>query len=43
MIAVLGGPEEVERGLIHTRTGGGRARAKLRGQPMGRPSKMTRR
>ncbi|MFZ3180577.1 MAG: hypothetical protein WA156_10300 [Methylocystis silviterrae] len=41
MIAVLGGPAEVERDLIRTRTGEGRARAKLRGQHMGRPSKMT--
>ncbi|MGJ0451990.1 MAG: recombinase family protein [Methylocystis sp.] len=38
MIAVLGGPAEVERDLIRTRNGEGRARAKLHGQPMGRPS-----
>ena len=41
MIAVLGGLADVERDLIRTRTGEGRARAKLRGQHMGRPSKMT--
>ena len=39
MIAVLGGLADVERDLI--RTGEGRARAKLRGQHMGRPAKMT--
>lgn len=41
MVAVLGGLVDVERDLIRTRTGEGRARAKLRGQHMGRPSKMT--
>ena len=41
MIAVLGGLANVERDLIRTRTGEGRARAKLRGQHMGRPPKMT--
>ena len=41
MIAVLGGLVDVERDLIRTRTGEGRARAKLRGQHMGRPPKMT--
>ena len=41
MIAVLGGLADVERDLIRTRTGEGRARAKLRGQHMGRPAKMT--
>ena len=41
MIAVLGGLADVERDLIRTRTGEGRARAKLRGQNMGRPPKMT--
>ena len=41
MIAVLGGLADVERDLIRTRTGEGRARAKLRGQHMGRPPKMT--
>ena len=35
MIAVLGGLADVERDLIRTRTGEGRARAKLRGQHMG--------
>jgi DNA invertase Pin-like site-specific DNA recombinase len=39
MIAVLGGLADVERDLI--RTGEGRARAKLRGQHMRRPPKMT--
>ncbi len=41
MIAVLGGLADVERDLIRTRTSEGRVRAKLRGQHMGRPSKMT--
>ena len=41
MIAVLGGLADVERDLIRTRTGEGRERAKLCGQHMGRPSKMT--
>jgi DNA invertase Pin-like site-specific DNA recombinase len=41
MIAVLGGLADVERDLIRTRTGERRARAKLRGQHMGRPPKMT--
>lgn len=41
MIAVLAGVVDVERDLIRTRTGEGRARAKLRGQHMGRPAKMT--
>ena len=41
MIAVLGGLADVERDSIRTRTGEGRARAKLRGQHMGRPPKMT--
>jgi DNA invertase Pin-like site-specific DNA recombinase len=40
MIAVLGGLADVERDLIRTRTGEGRARAKLRGQHMVRPAKM---
>ena len=40
MIAVLGGLADVERDLIRTRTGEGRARAKLRGKHMGRPPKM---
>lgn len=41
MIAVLGGLADVERDLIRTRTAEGRARAKARGQRMGRPSKLT--
>ena len=41
MIAVLGGLADLERDLIRTRTGEGRARAKLRGQHMGRPPKLT--
>jgi DNA invertase Pin-like site-specific DNA recombinase len=41
MIAELGGLADVERDLIRTRTGEGRARAKSRGQHMGRPPKMT--
>ncbi len=43
MIAVLGGLADVERDLIRTGAGEGRARAraKLRGQHMGRPAKMT--
>jgi DNA invertase Pin-like site-specific DNA recombinase len=41
MIAVLGGLADVERDLIRTRTAEGRARAKARGQHMGRPSKLT--
>lgn len=41
MIAVLGGLADVERDLIRTRTSEGRARAKERGQHMGRPAKMT--
>ena len=41
MIAVPGGLADVERDLIRTRTGEGRARAKLRGQHMWRPPKMT--
>lgn len=41
MLAVLGGLADVERDLIRTRTSEGRARAKERGQHMGRPAKMT--
>jgi DNA invertase Pin-like site-specific DNA recombinase len=41
MIAVLGGLADVERDLIRTRTSEGRARAKDRGQHMGRPAKLT--
>jgi DNA invertase Pin-like site-specific DNA recombinase len=39
--AVLGGLADVERDLIKTRTAEGRNRAKARGQPMGRPPKLT--
>jgi DNA invertase Pin-like site-specific DNA recombinase len=41
MIAVLGGPADVERDLIRTRTAEGRSRAKARGQHMGRTPKLT--
>jgi DNA invertase Pin-like site-specific DNA recombinase len=41
MIAVLGGPADVERDLIRTRTAEGRSRAQKRGQHMGRPRKLT--
>jgi DNA invertase Pin-like site-specific DNA recombinase len=41
MLAVLGGLAEFERELIRTRTGEGRARAKARGQSLGRPHKLT--
>jgi DNA invertase Pin-like site-specific DNA recombinase len=41
MLTILGGLAEVERDLIRTRTGEGRARAKARGVKMGRPPKMT--
>jgi DNA invertase Pin-like site-specific DNA recombinase len=41
MLTVLGGLAEFERELIRARTGEGRARAKARGQHMGRPFKMT--
>ena len=41
MIAVLGGLADVERDLIRTRTAEGRARAKARGQHVGRPPKLT--
>ena len=41
MIAVLGGLADVERDLIRTRTAEGRNRARLRGQHMGRPLKLT--
>jgi DNA invertase Pin-like site-specific DNA recombinase len=41
MIAVLGGPADVERDLIRTRTAEGRSRAIARGQHMGRPPKLT--
>jgi DNA invertase Pin-like site-specific DNA recombinase len=41
MLTVLGGLAEFERDLIRARTGEGRARAVARGQPMGRPPKLT--
>ncbi len=41
MLTVLGGLAEFERELIRTRTGEGRARAKARGQSLGRPHKLT--
>jgi DNA invertase Pin-like site-specific DNA recombinase len=41
MVTVLGGLAEFERDLIRSRTSEGRARAKARGQHMGRPSKLT--
>jgi hypothetical protein len=41
MIAVLGGLADVERDLIRTRKAEWRARAKARGQHMGRPPKLT--
>ena len=41
MIAVLGGLADIERDLIRTRTAEGRSRAQKRGQPMGRPPKLT--
>ena len=41
MIAILLGLADVERDLIRTRTAEGRARAKDRGQHIGRPPKLT--
>jgi DNA invertase Pin-like site-specific DNA recombinase len=41
MLTVLGGLAEFERGLIHSRTGAGRERARARGQHMGRPPRLT--
>ena len=41
MLTVLGGLAEFERDLIRVRTGEGRARAKARGQSLGRPFKLT--
>jgi DNA invertase Pin-like site-specific DNA recombinase len=41
MLTVLGGLAEFERELIKARTGEGRARAKARGQSLGRPFKLT--
>ena len=42
MLTVLGGLAEFERELIKARTGEGRARAKVRGVHMGRPSALNR-
>ena len=41
ILTVLGGLAEFERDLIRARTGEGRARAKARGQHMGRPPALT--
>ena len=41
MLTVLGGLAEFERELIRARTAEGRARAKARGQHLGRPPKLT--
>jgi DNA invertase Pin-like site-specific DNA recombinase len=41
ILTVLGGLAEFERELIRARTSEGRARAKERGVPMGRPSSLT--
>ena len=41
MLTILGGLAEFERELIHARTSEGRARAKARGQRMGRRPKLT--
>jgi DNA invertase Pin-like site-specific DNA recombinase len=41
MLTVPGGLAEFERELIRARTGEGRARAKARGQSLGRPFKLT--
>src|SRR5271168_4178100 len=41
MLTVLGGLAEFERELIRARTSEGRARAKARGQSLGRPFKLT--
>lgn len=41
MLTVLGGLAEFERELIRARTGEGRARAKARGQSLGRPFTLT--
>jgi len=41
MLTVLGGLAEFERELIRARTGEGRARAKARGQSLGRPFSLT--
>jgi DNA invertase Pin-like site-specific DNA recombinase len=41
MLAVLGGPADVERDLIRTRTAEGRSRAMLKGKHMGQPPSLT--
>ncbi len=41
MLTILGGLAEFERELIRARTSEGRARAKARGQSLGRPHKLT--
>jgi len=41
ILTVLGGLAEFERDLIRARTGEGRARAKARGQSLGRKPKLT--
>jgi DNA invertase Pin-like site-specific DNA recombinase len=41
MLTILGGLAEFERELIRANTGEGRARAKARGQSLGRPFKLT--
>lgn len=41
MLTVVGGLAEFERELIRARTSEGRARAKARGQSLGRPYKLT--
>jgi DNA invertase Pin-like site-specific DNA recombinase len=41
MLTILGGLAEFERELIRARTGEGRARAKARGQSLGRPFSLT--
>ena len=41
MLTVLGGLAEFEREMIRARTSEGRARAKARGQSLGRPHKLT--
>src|SRR5258705_11165549 len=41
MLAVLGGPADVERDFIRTRTAEGRGRAKAQGKHMGRPPSLT--
>ena len=41
MLTILGGLAKFERELIRAHTGKGRARAKARGQSLGRPFKLT--